>query len=337
MPDFPLFPESASSLAPQVDALYFTALLVSAFFSLLIAVVVFYLAIRYHRTSPEATGQSFKAPMSLEITWSVIPLIIVMIFFAWGAVVFLRATRPPADSLTYYVVGKQWMWKFQHPEGLREINELHVPVDQPVKLLMTSEDVIHSFFVPAFRTKMDVIPGRYTTIWFRPTKTGTFHLFCAEYCGAEHSLMKGSIVVMPPHEYEAFLAGATAGKSMAEAGEELFTQYACQTCHQEQDQGRGPSLRGVFGSTVLLEDGRTVVADEDYLRQSILQPAAKLVKGYKPLMPTFQGQIDEEGVLQLIAYLKTQGAVPTAPEPIDPSAAPEESTEEAALPAEEPR
>jgi cytochrome c oxidase subunit 2 len=202
-------------------------------------------------------------------------------------------------------MGKQWMWKAQHPLGKSEINMLHVPVNQPVKLIMTSQDVIHSFYIPAFRVKKDVLPGRYTELWFEATKTGEYHLFCAEYCGTEHSQMIGSVVVMEQLEYERWLSGNVAGESMAAAGQRLFEQRGCASCHAGTSDARGPALAGLFGKEVQLEDGRTVTADESYLRESILNPQAKVVAGYSPVMPTFEGQISEEGLLQLVAYIKS--------------------------------
>ena len=242
--------------------------------------------------------------MSLEIIWSVIPFGLTMIMFFWGASVFFSVSRPPDNAQQIYVVAKQWMWKLQHMEGQREINELHIPVGQAVRLTMTSEDVIHSFFVPAFRTKADVLPGRYTTTWFQPTKPGKYHLFCAQYCGTKHSAMIGWIYVMEPQDYQVWLSGGATG-SLASSGEKLFQSLACINCHHLDDQGRGPNLRGVFGSQVLLADRRTLKADEEYLRECILNPSAKRVAGFEPIMPTFQGLVTEEGVLQLIEYIKT--------------------------------
>lgn len=303
--NFPLFPETATELAGQVDALYFTFLAISAFFSLLIAALIVYFAIRYRRRSADEIGQPEKAGMALEITWSLIPLAILLVMFVWGTKVYIDAFRPPSGAVEYYVTGKQWMWKFQHPEGHREINELHVPVGQPTRLTMTSEDVIHSFFVPAFRVKADVLPGRYTSIWFEANKTGSFKLFCAEYCGAEHSLMGGRIVVMEPHDYETWLAAGTRGPSVAASGEELFQAKACNTCHRPDSAAQAPILSGLFGQPVELESGDTVVADANYLRESILNPTARIVKGYQPLMPTYQGQLNEEEIVQLIGYIKS--------------------------------
>jgi cytochrome c oxidase subunit 2 len=301
----PLFPTRASSLAGQVDALYLTAIAISVFFSVLIVAVIIYFIVRYRRRHAGEIGAPVHGSTRLEIIWTVIPLGITLFMFAWGAKVFFDISRPPADAAEFFVVGKQWMWKIQHPEGRREINELHVPLGQPVKLTITSEDVIHSFFVPAFRVKADVLPGRYTTVWFEATRLGTFHLFCAEYCGTDHSRMIGSVIVMEPDDYEAWLASEPGGTSVVASGEELFTQHACNTCHRDDTDVRGPFLTGVFGKPVKLADGRTVVADENYLRESILSPTAKVVAGYQPVMPIFKGLISEEEVISLISYLKS--------------------------------
>jgi cytochrome c oxidase subunit 2 len=214
-------------------------------------------------------------------------------------------SRPPDETLNVYVVGKQWMWKFQHLDGQREINELHVPVGRAVKLIMTSEDVIHDVFVPAFRVKADVIPGRYTHLWFEPTKPGTYHLFCAEYCGTRHSGMVGQIVVMEPNDYQTWLSGGTEEGSLASAGQKLFADLACNTCHRPDAQGRGPVLHNLFGKTVELTSGERVVVDEAYIRESILNPQAKVTVGFQPIMPTFQGLVTEEGLLELIEYVKS--------------------------------
>ncbi len=309
--DFPIFPEQASTLASSVDALYFFALAISAFFSLLIAVVLFIFFVKYRRQRTGEVGEPIHGSLALEVTWSIIPLIITMVLFGWGAKVFLEIVTPPENAREYFATGKQWMWKIQHPEGNREINELHVPTGVPIKMTLTSEDVIHSFYIPAFRVKRDVLPGRYTTLWFEATKPGTYHLFCAEYCGAEHSQMIGKVVVMEPDDYQTWLAGGKA-KSPIAAGEELFAQYACTTCHLEKGSGRGPWLGGIAGETVALVGGGSAVRDDNYLRESIMLPTAKLVAGYDPLMPTFQGQISEEGVMQLIAYIKSLDSEPSA-------------------------
>jgi cytochrome c oxidase subunit 2 len=230
-----------------------------------------------------------------------------MVMFFWGASLYFTAMRPPEDALEVYVVGKQWMWHFQHLEGRREINELHVPVGRPVKLIMTSQDVIHSFYVPAFRIKMDVVPGRYTTTWFEAIKTGEYHLFCAEYCGTAHAGMGGRVWVLKPTQYEQWLGGGIGEEPLAMAGERLFEQLGCGTCHRADAAGRGPMLHGLFGTPVQLQTGETVRADERYLRASILNPRAHIVAGYPPIMPPYEGQISEEGLVQIIAYIKALG------------------------------
>ena len=288
-----------------MDALYFFLLAIAAFFSLLIAGLIVFYAVKYHRRSPGAVGRTIHGGMILELTWTIVPLIITMVIFVWGASVFFAMTHPPDDALNIYVVGKQWMWKFQHLDGQREINELHVPVERNIRLIATSEDVIHDVFVPAFRLKVDVIPGRYVTLWFRATKPGRYHLFCAEYCGTKHSGMTGEVIVMAPADYQAWLSGGTPGGSLADAGQKLFADLACNTCHRPDAQGRGPVLDGLLGKTVSLQSGGTIVADEAYLRESILNPSAKVTAGYQPIMPTFQGLVSEDQLLQLIEYIKS--------------------------------
>ena len=308
----PLFPEQASNFAPEVDHLLFYLLGVSIFFTVLIFAAIFYFAIRYRRRSEQELPHVVHGGMALEIVWTVIPFGLTMVMFSWGAEIFFRESRPPDNALQIYAVGKQWMWKVQHMEGRREINELHVPMGRPVKLTMTSEDVIHSFFIPAFRVKQDVVPGRYSTLWFQPTKPGKYHLFCAEYCGTKHSGMIGWIYVMEPQEYQAWISGGMGGGTLAENGEKLFNELACSNCHKNDGTGRCPPLAGLFGKTVQLTGGGTVKADEAYIRESILQPTAKVVAGYQPIMPTFQGLVTEEGVLQLVEYIKSIGPKPQA-------------------------
>jgi cytochrome c oxidase subunit 2 len=306
----PLFPERASAMAGRVDALYFFLVGLTIFFSLLIAGLIVYYAVKFHRSHPDAVGATIHGGMLLEITWTVIPLLITMVIFVWGASVFFAMTRPPDEALNIYVVGKQWMWKFQHLDGQREINELHVPLGRPVKLIMTSEDVIHDLFVPAFRMKADVIPGRYTNIWFQPTKPGRYRLFCAEYCGTRHSGMIGEVVVMGPTDYQAWLSGGAPEGSLASTGAKLFQDLACNTCHRADAQGRGPVLEGLFGKTVQLQSGDTVTVDEAYVRESILLPAAKVAAGFQPIMPAFQGLVSEEQLLALVEYVKSLQALP---------------------------
>ncbi len=235
-----------------------------------------------------------------------------MIFFAWGSLIYFQEARPPKGAMEVYVVAKQWMWKFEYEDGQRDINQLHVPVGRDVKMVMSSQDVIHSFFVPAFRIKADVLPGRFTTTWFRPTKVGTYHLFCSQYCGTNHSAMIGQVIVMEPAEYQAWMSGGASSGSLASNGQQLFQQLGCATCHRSDTQGRGPNLAGVFGKQVLLDDGRTVIADENYIRESILNPGAKIVSGFKPIMPTFQGQVSEENLMALGGLHQVAGANATA-------------------------
>lgn len=302
--NFPLFPERASALAWQVDGLYFLLIAVSAFFTLLIFVLIFVFAVKYRRAVHPHPVQ-IEGSLPLELTWTLIPLGICMIFFAWGSLIYFQEARPPKGAMEVYVVGKQWMWKFEHETGQREINQLHVPVGADVKMVMSSQDVIHSFFVPAFRVKADVLPGRFTSLWFHTTKVGTYRLFCSQYCGTDHSGMIGEVIVMEPYAYQAWLGSNGATGNLAESGQQLFQQLGCATCHRFDTQGRGPILAGLYGKQVSLEDGRSVVADENYLRESILNPGAKIVAGFKPIMPTYQGQVSEESLMALVAYIKS--------------------------------
>jgi cytochrome c oxidase subunit II len=304
--NFPLWPQRASTMAGNVDALYIFLLIVSGLMTLLIFTAVIYFAARYRRHRG-VRAEQIEGSIPLELTWSVIPFAIFMVIFLWGAVVYFKSRTPPRDATEVYVVAKQWMWKLEHAEGQREINELHVPVGRDVKLIMTSQDVIHSFFVPAFRMKQDVLPGRYTVAWFRATKPGTYHLFCTQYCGTQHSGMIGSIIVMEPAQYEAWMSGGSTGPLSA-TGEKIFSELGCVTCHRSDSEGRGPNLQGVFGKPVELVDGRTVMADENYIRECILDPGAKRVKGFQPIMPTFQGLVSEEQVNALVAYVKSLSA-----------------------------
>ncbi len=312
--DIPFLPKQASTFAEEVDALYLFLVSLTLFFSVLIAGTVIYFAIKYRRRQPTELPRPMEGALKLEIAWSVIPFIIAMGIFGWGASIYFKQYRPPKDAMEIYVVGKQWMWKFQHVEGKREINELHIPVGRKVKMTMTTEDVIHSLYVPAFRIKTDVVPGKYTTAWFEATKPGRYHMFCTEYCGTNHSTMIGWVEVMDAPDYQAWLGGAQQEGTLAESGEKVFQSLACNTCHKADAQGRGPVLDGLFGRTVALDNGQTQVADAEYIRESILNPQAKIVAGFpRPsLMPTFQGQVTEEQLLQLVEYLKAKAAKPNA-------------------------
>jgi cytochrome c oxidase subunit II len=301
---FPLFPEQASTMAGRVDALYIALLALGAFFSVLIACLVVGFAIKFRRRAPGDIGTPVHGNFALEAVWTGVPLVIVTVVFLWGAEIFFSMARVPPQAMEIYVVGKRWMWKAQHLSGQREINELHVPVGVPVKLTLTSEDVIHSFYVPAFRIKKDAVPGRYATMWFQATKPGRYHLFCAEYCGTKHSGMIGWVTVMEPAAFQTWLTGGGTG-SLAAEGQKIFQSLGCVTCHRADAQGRGPRLEGLFGRTVSLASGEQVVADADYVRESIVTPAAKVVAGYQPVMPTYQGLVSEEGLMQLMAYIQS--------------------------------
>lgn len=305
---FSLLPEQASSFAGQVDALYLFLVAISVFFTVVAAILVLVFGIRFRRRPGGPAAEKPHEDSRLEIIVGAFLLVLLMVIFGWGAKVYFHNTRPPADAMEIMVTGKQWMWKLQHPQGKREINTLHIPAGRPVQLTMTSEDVIHSFYIPAFRVKQDVLPGRYTRLWFEATKPGTYHLFCAEYCGTEHSMMGGWVNVLTPADYERWLRGDAAGaatETPVQAGERLFSQFGCKTCHSAGSGQLGPNLTGLVGHPVKLSDGTEVLADDDYLRESILNSQAKLVEGYQPVMPVFKGLVSEDQLLQLIAYIKS--------------------------------
>ena len=318
----PLFPPSASTTSGTVDAIFFYLCAVTAFFTLLIFMLVLFFAIRYRRRPGNVVTPALHANYTLEIVWSVIPLGIALTMFVWGAKAYFNIVSVPPGAMEVFVVGKQWMWKVQHLDGRREINELHVPVGRPVKLTMASEDVIHSFYIPAFRVKQDVLPGRYSSLWFQASKPGTYHLFCAEYCGTKHSGMIGWVHALEPVAYEQWLSGEVPGETLEATGHKLFERLGCVTCHSGTSGARGPSLAGLYGSTVRLKDGGTYTADDAYLRESILDPLAKVVAGYEPVMPLYRGLINEEGVMQLLAYIRSIGPAPAGQSPAGREAAP---------------
>ena len=296
-----LWPPLAGDPAPGVDHLFLYLLTVTVFFTLLVFVLIVFFALRYRRV-PGRKAQQLPTARWLEVTWTVVPGVIVIGTFFWAAAQYVHMKQTPAGATRMYVVGKQWMWKIQHPTGKREINTLHVPVGQTIELTMTSEDTIHSFYLPAFRQKQDVLPGRYTTLWFKATTPGEYHLFCAEYCGTDHSKMGGKLVVMQPADYQAWLADLPEGaESPQRAGAELFVSKGCAACHGQ----RGPTLAGLYGATVKLEGGGEATADEAYLRESILNPSTKVVAGWPPLMPTYQGQLSEEQLFSLVTYIES--------------------------------
>lgn len=305
---FSLLPEQASSVAAEVDAIYLFLVAISVLFTLLAAGLVLVFGVKFRRRPDGPAPEKPHEDSRLEMAAGGFLLILLLVLFGWGAKVYFHNTRPPADAMEILVTGKQWMWKLQHPNGRREINTLHIPVGKPIQLTMTSEDVIHSFFIPAFRVKQDVLPGRYTRLWFEATKPGQYRLFCTEYCGTEHSMMGGWVIALTPADYERWLAGEAAGAAQetpVQAGERLFTQLGCQTCHNAGSGQLGPNLAGLFGRAAKLADGSEVIADEEYLRESILNPQAKLVAGFQPVMPVFKGLINEDQLLQLIAYIKS--------------------------------
>jgi cytochrome c oxidase subunit II len=308
MAEMALWPEAASTTAGKVDLLLFVLTAVCGSTAVLVAGLLIYFGIRYRRRPGDTrTPPETHSSHALEWFWTLTPLLIFLGFFFLGANVYFDAFRAPDDAAPVYVIGKQWMWKFQHPEGQREINLLHVPRGRPVKLIMTSEDVIHSLFIPAFRIHMDVLPDRYTSVWFQATRTGRFHLFCSQYCGTSHADMRGEVVVMDPVDYENWLRSRAEG-SLALQGRKTFLKYRCLSCHSANENARAPVLENLFGRTVVLQNGSTVRADENYLRESIVYPSAKIVAGYENIMPTFKGQVDEDDIIELIAYIKSLGS-----------------------------
>ena len=328
--EFPLWPARASTFANRTDALFIFLIAVTGFFTVMVFIAICVFAFRY-RASKHPVPVQIEGSNVLETTWTIIPFGVFMIFFIWGASIYMAQARPPENSMEIFGVAKQWMWKFEHPEGVREINTLHVPVGRDVRVTLVSQDVIHDFFVPAFRIKQDVLPGRYVTTWFHAVRPGSYHLFCSQYCGTMHSGMIGEVIVMEPGAYQAWLSGGGAEGSLASTGQKLFQQYGCASCHRSDTQGRGPHLEGVYGKPVLLSDGRRVMADDDYVRESILNPSAKIVGGFQNIMPSFNGVISEEELLALIAYVKSlaqpgQGGVianmPLGVNPVPPNANP---------------
>ncbi len=325
----PLYPEQASTTAERVDALFLFQLAITSAMGILVSCLILYFVVRYRRRQGKTSTPRITGWTSIELAWSIVPFFIFLVMFVWGAEIFLNVAQPPPDAMEIFVVGKRWMWKFQHQTGQREINEIHVPLGRPVKLTLISEDVIHDLFVPAFRTKIDVLPGRYVQTWFQATKTGRYHLFCSQYCGTNHSGMVGWVTVQEPSDFSDWLTGRAEG-SLALQGRKLFLKLQCVTCHSADAKARAPVLEGLFGQTVVLQDGRRVVADEAYLRESILNPRAKIVAGWEPIMPTFDGQLadpsedltQEEALIRLLAFLKAlkPGQTPVRTEDVPPPA-----------------
>ena len=298
-----LFPAEASTIAPWTDALYFFLLAMTLVGLLLVGALVFYFSVAYRKEkSPVAT--QVEGSTLLEATWTIIPLAIFLVTFVWGALLYFRIYNPPTNAMNIYVVGKQWMWKAEHPGGQHEINALHIPIGRPVQLTMISQDVFHSFSIPDFRVKREVIPGRYSTVWFEATEAGTYHLFCTQYCGTAHSAMIGQIVAMSPDDYTKWTQQSTSGMSLAQNGERLYSSMGCNACHNGTATARGPNLAGVYGSKLQLTNGSQVLVNDAYLRDAILNPSQHVTAGYAPIMPTYQGQISEEGLIDLVEFIK---------------------------------
>jgi cytochrome c oxidase subunit II len=299
-----LFPREASTIAPYADALYFFLLAITVIGLVLVGALVFGFSIRYRKEkSPVAT--QVEGSTLLEATWTIIPLALFMVTWIWGALLYFRIYNPPTNAMNIYVVGKQWMWKAEHPGGQHEINALHVPTGRPVQLTMISQDVFHSFSIPDFRVKREVIPGRYSTVWFEATTPGTYHIFCTQYCGTNHSAMIGQVTVLSPEDYEKWTQESTSGMSLAQNGERLFASMGCNACHSGSAAARGPNLAGVYGSKLQLTDGAQIVVNDAYLRDAILNPSQHITAGYAPIMPTYQGQVSEDGLIDLVEYIKS--------------------------------
>ena len=295
---------AASSLSGPLDALWWAMVGICSFVAIGVFVVMWVFCIRYRRGNKDIDRTLSHGTIPVELTWTLVPFALFLGMFVWSLFLFVRINTPLANAQTIYVVAKQWMWKVQHPGGQREINALHVPLGQPVRLTMTSQDVIHDFYVPAFRLKQDVLPGRYTQLWFTATRLGTFPLECAEYCGLDHSKMGGLVTVMRPADYARWLQGHAGPDSLAAQGGALFRAKGCSGCHGANASVHAPDLDGIYGRVVHLSDGSSVVADSRYIRDSILQPDKQVVAGYAPIMPSFQGQLSEGELIELVAYLK---------------------------------
>jgi len=298
----------AASTGLETELLFWGLVAVSVAVLGLVFGLMLYYVVRYRHNSPINRGAIAQKTFRFEFAWTTATLLIFFGLFIWGSFIYVRQFQPPSDAMKIYVVGKQWMWKVEHPGGQREINALHVPIDTPVELIMTSEDVIHDFFVPAFRVKRDVLPGQYQTLWFRPDRAGTYHLFCSQFCGTEHSNMIGDVVVMAAQDFVVWLDTNGAAGSLAGQGKQLFVRYGCAGCHSERGTVRAPSLAGLYGSPVPLSDGTTVAADDRYIRDSILNPKQQVVASFEPVMPSFANILNEDDLLRLVAYIQSLAA-----------------------------
>ncbi len=303
----PFWPDTAAVNAASVNALYVAELGLSALIMVTVLAMMLTFCIRYRRGSAASRAGRVEKTWHFEVAWTTATLGAFLVLFVWGAVVYVWLFKSPAADEDIYVVGKQWMWKVQHPGGQREIDAVHVPVDKTIRLIMASEDVIHSFFVPAFRIKHDVVPGTVETIWFKATKTGVYRLECTQYCGLQHATMQGEVVVMSGPDYARWLTEQGVHESLAEQGAAVFRAHGCSGCHDQGSTVHAPSLAGLYGSMVQLQDGSARVADEAYIRDCILNPRSFTVAGYPPVMPDFSGQLGEDELLQVVAYIKSLG------------------------------
>lgn len=305
------WPDVASSVASRVDTLFNVLNAITLFFALLIVGCLIYFVVKYRRGNPADRTNPPDESLPIEIAWTGIPVLICICLFSYSTWTYLQIMRAPKDSMPIYVVAKQWMWKIQHPQGRLEMNQLHVPLGQNIRLILTSEDVIHSFYIPDFRVKQDVVPGRYVSLWFKPTKVGKYHLFCAEYCGTKHSGMVGTIYVMEPADYQNWLTDGNAGGTLAQKGEQLFRELGCAGCHGPGANVRAPMLDGIYNNPVPLEmpggETKVIIGDERYIHDSIVNPEQEVAAGYKPIMPSFRGQIDESQIRLIIEYIKSLG------------------------------
>jgi cytochrome c oxidase subunit 2 len=309
MSDFiSLWPGRASAYGTHVDLLLggFSVLIVLLSAPVFILMIVF--AVRYRRGRPANRTHPVNQKVGLEISWALIPFLLILGFYVWSTSMFFELHHPPDHALEIDVVAKQWMWKFQHPGGQREIDELHVPAGEPVKLTMASQDVIHSLYIPALRIKQDVVPGRYTSLWFTADLPGEYRLLCAEFCGTDHSVMGGRFIVMSQADYATWLEHSDDDQDLAAQGEVLFRTHGCSGCHGPSATVHAPPLENLYGTPVPLDDGSVVTADEQYIRDSILLPQSQIAAGYPRIMPTFQNILSEDEVLKLVAYIKSRGA-----------------------------
>ena len=298
-------PASASSVAPKVDHIFWALCTISTIIVLGLAAVNVYFLVKYRRGSDAYRGPLPIESWKVETTWITATTVIFLVFFFWGARVYLEMERTPADAYQVTMIGRQWMWDVRHPNGRREFNTLHVPVGQAVAVQLSSEDVIHSFYVPAFRMKQDVIPGKTVTAWFKATREGEYPFYCSEFCGTKHSAMIGTIVVQTPEAYGRWLDTGTRSDELLLRGRELFIKYNCAGCHDQPSQIHAPSLVGIYNTHIPLSSGEFVLADERYLRDSILLPGKDVVAGFQPIMPSFQGVVNEADLLDLINYIKS--------------------------------